>query len=68
VSNGSSGASEKLRVTGKGDITTKELTSLATPTSGFGNWGCKTDGLPYFKNDAGTEILPVQLFVLLLQH
>ena len=45
----------KLQVSNTGDMFTKELSSLSTPSSGLGNWGFKTDGKPYAKNDAGTE-------------
>lgn len=38
-----------------GNLMTKELSSSTTPETGYGNWYAKTDGLPYFKNDAGTE-------------
>lgn len=47
---------ELMRLKDTGELSTIELTSGATPATGFGNWYCKTDGLPYFKNDAGTEI------------
>lgn len=36
-------------------FTTKEVSAFSTPSSGYGKWYAKTDGLPYFKNDAGTE-------------
>jgi hypothetical protein len=33
----------------------QEITAPSTPPSGFGYFYEKTDGFPYFKNDAGTE-------------
>jgi len=38
-----------------GVIGTKEASTFATPSSGNAIWYAKSDGLPYFKNDAGTE-------------
>jgi hypothetical protein len=36
-------------------LTVKEIAAPSTPSSGYGSFYVKTDGLPYFKNDAGTE-------------
>ncbi len=49
-------------ITTTGDITSNKLTveeiaEPSTPSSGFGDIYAKVDGLLYFKNDAGTEIL-----------
>lgn len=43
----------KLEVDGA--ITLHEMTAPSTPNSGKGVFYVKTDGKPYFKNDAGTE-------------
>lgn len=37
-----------------------EQSSAYTPVSGYGSFYPKTDNLPYFKNDAGTEMLLFQ--------
>lgn len=36
-------------------LTTQEAAAPGTPASGFGSYYVKTDGKPYFKDDAGTE-------------
>jgi len=42
---------------GQGLILAEQASSLSTPSSGYGVLYVKTDGLLYFKNDAGTETL-----------
>jgi hypothetical protein len=37
-------------------LTLAERSTTGTPASGYGSFYPKTDNLPYFKNDAGTEI------------
>jgi hypothetical protein len=39
-----------------GVLTVPEKASTTTPPSGYGDYYFKTDGLPYAKNDAGTEM------------
>lgn len=42
---------------GQGLILAEQASSLSTPASGYGVLYVKTNGLLYFKNDAGTETL-----------
>lgn len=44
-------------VCGQGLVLAEQSSSLATPALGYGVIYCKTDGLLYFKNDSGVEIL-----------
>ena len=46
---------EVMRLKGEGELWLTEIAASATPTAGFGAFYVKTDGNPYFKNDAGTE-------------
>lgn len=38
-------------------VLAEQASSPGTPASGYGILYCKTNGLLYFKNDAGTETL-----------
>ena len=44
-----------VRLNGSGIASFKEVASTATPPTGYGDIYFKTDGLPYAKDDAGTE-------------
>lgn len=44
-------------ICGQGIIFAEQSSAPSTPSSGYGIWYVKTDGLLYFKNDAGTETL-----------
>jgi len=44
-------------ICGQGLVLAEQASSLSTPSSGYGVLYVKTDGLLYFKNDAGTETL-----------